>query len=254
MQPITITYPHTAISAEALGLEPRQVWSVAQTVRSQLVVDALVRKLEVEHAFERASAFRVNGVSFSVHWDLEHDLYGEGEVPVMGMTEFDPAEPHSIYVSVNGKILGGHMELLRSTTAHEFGHVVFDAPGWVRHGVGLRAVNFADVPAGRPAKARKRPFDARELRANEFMGALLVPPALLRVDFQRLAKRYRFAASERPSAIFRGSPAYEAARLDEDALAEVHVALAERYGVSESFIRVRLSRYDLLRTGMSYAV
>jgi hypothetical protein len=26
-------------------------------------------------------------------------------------------------------------------------------------------------------------------------------------------------------------------------------ALAERYGVSESFLRVRLERYDLMRTG-----
>ena len=79
------------------------------------------------------------------------------------------------------------------------------------------------------------------------MGALLVPPALLRVDVQRHAKKARFAPSPHPSRIIRGAPAYDSCSQDADALGEAVFALAELYGVSESFIRVRLARYDLLR-------
>ena len=65
----------------------------------------------------------------------------------------------------------------------------------------------------------------------------------------RQAKRHRFAPSPRPSTVVSGAPAYDAASLDSDAVDELIFALAERYGVSESFLRVRLDRYDLLRTG-----
>lgn len=46
-----------------------------------------------------------------------------------------------------------------------------------------------------------------------------------------------------------GAPAYDAAHLDGDSVEELMFVLAERYGVSESFLRVRLERYDLMRTG-----
>jgi hypothetical protein len=81
------------------------------------------------------------------------------------------------------------------------------------------------------------------------MGALLVPASLLRVDLQRQARRHRLPQSPRPSTIMAGAPAYDGGSLDPDSLEEVTFALAERYGVSESFMRVRLERYDLLRTG-----
>jgi hypothetical protein len=46
-----------------------------------------------------------------------------------------------------------------------------------------------------------------------------------------------------------GAPAYDGAHLDGDSVEELMFVLAERYGVSESFLRVRLERYDLMRTG-----
>ena len=81
------------------------------------------------------------------------------------------------------------------------------------------------------------------------MGALLVPPSLLRVDLQRKAKRQRLPASARPSTVMSGAPAYDGRHLDHDVVEEIIFSLAESYGVSESFMRVRLDRYDLLRTG-----
>jgi Zn-dependent peptidase ImmA (M78 family) len=134
--------------------------------------------------------------------------------------------------------------LLRSTIAHELGHLVFDAPGWVL------------IPPAAPVRSGFAAFgtsrDPRELRANEFMGALLVAPSLLRVDLQRQAKRHRFAPSQRPSTVIAGAPAYDGSSLDLEAVEEVIFTLAERYVVSESFLRVRLDRYDLLRSGRSW--
>jgi len=77
---------------------------------------------------------------------------------------------------------------------------------------------------------------------------LLVPASLLRVDLQRQAKRLRLPQSPRPSTILAGAPAYDAVHLDGDSVEEAIFALAERYGVSESFLQVRLERYDLVRT------
>ena len=119
--------------------------------------------------------------------------------------------------------------------------MVFDAPGWV--------LIPPDVPVCTGFSSRRSARDPREARANEFMGALLVPASLLRVDMQRQAKQHRLAQSPRPSTVMAGAPAYDAACLDGDSVHEVIFDLAERYGVSESFLRVRLERYDLMRTG-----
>jgi Zn-dependent peptidase ImmA (M78 family) len=159
----------------------------------------------------------------------------------MGVTEYDRASPDCVMVSVNGPTLGANEPLLRSTIAHELGHVVFDAPGWIRMAPAKAAyTTVSGDDAGRAP---------REIRANEFMGALLVPSSLIRIDLQRQAKRNRLPVSPRPSNVVVGATAYDASRLDPDAVDEVIFVLADRYGVSESFLRVRLDRYDLLRTG-----
>ena len=87
-----------------------------------------------------------------------------------------------------------------------------------------------------------------EVRDNEFMGALLVPASLIRVDWLRLAKRNRLPMSERPSQVILGAPAVDGRSLDPEQATELMFELGELYGVSADFIRVRLARYDLLRT------
>jgi hypothetical protein len=221
-----------------------EIWSVARVVRGQLVADRAARKLEIEGVAERASQLEINDVSFDVAWDLEHAVLNRAGQPVMGVTEYDKASPDCIMVSVNGPVLGGMEPLLRSTVAHELGHVVFDAPGWIRVPPAMPA--YSDVAS------TGKGYDRREARANEFMGALLVPPALARIDLQRQAKRHRLPASARPSSVIPGAVAHDAARLDRDAVEELIFELAERYGVSGSFLRVRLDRYDLLRTGRNW--
>jgi hypothetical protein len=238
---IEIAYRHSRFTAAPEGLSAPEIWAVARRLRNQLVEDRFERRLAVDEVPSRLSRIDVNGVAFEIDWDLEHEVRNRAGKSVMGVTEYDKASPECVMVSVNGPKLRGLDTLLRSTIAHELGHVVFDAPGWVL------IPPERTISSGFSARTSAR--DPREARANEFMGALLVPASLLRVDLQRQAKRHRLAQSSRPSTIMTGAPAYDAACLDADSVEEMIFALAERYGVSESFLRVRLERYDLMRTG-----
>ncbi|MDI3470332.1 MAG: hypothetical protein OJF62_002395 [Pseudolabrys sp.] len=241
---IRAAYRHSRTTAAPARLSTAEVWSVARAVRGQLAIERSERKLELESVAERISDLEINDVSFDVAWDLEHQVLNRAGKPVMGVTEYDKASPDCVMVSVNGPMLADAETLLRSTIAHELGHVVFDAPGWIR------------VPPAAPAYSGMAPptgkGDPREMRANEFMGALLVPPMLARVDLQRQAKRQRLPASIRPSNVVPAAVAYDAMNLDRETIEEMIFELAERYGVSTSFLRVRLDRYDLLRTGRNW--
>jgi len=220
------------------------IWLVAQRARVQLSQERLARCLAIDTVVELLSEIEVNGLRFEASWDLDHPVINAAGKPVMGVTEYDDASPHCVMVSVNGPLLADAETLLRSTIAHEFGHVVFDAPAWIQTRPAAPVCsNFSSSRTSR---------DPRELRANEFMGALLVPPSMLRVDLQRKAKRQRLPSAARPSAVISGAPAYDARELDRDTVEEIMFSLAESYGVSESFMRVRLDRYDLLRTRRSW--
>ena len=238
---ITASYRHSIFTATPDDLAPSEVWTVARAVRNQLSESSFDRRLSLTDIEKRLSEMEINDVAFEVAWDFDHRVLNHAGKDVMGVTEYDKASPDCVLVSVNGPMLENADTLLRSTVAHEIGHLVFDAPGWVL------------IPPAQTVRssfaASERTRDPRELRANEFMGALLVPPALVRVDMQRQAKRHRFPPSQRPSSVFSGAPAYDGSALDAEVVEEVIFTLAETYDVSPSFLRVRLDRYDLLRTG-----
>jgi hypothetical protein len=243
MREVIVSYRHSRFTAEPEQLNHQEIWAVARDVRAQLQDDSLTRALDLSDVEERLGVMNVNSIAFDVSWDLEHEVLNRAGKPVMGVTEYDGSAPDCVLVAINGPRLSDFDYLLRSTIAHELGHVVFDAPRWI---------TLAPEPT--PAflvteSAMSKKFDRREIRANEFMGGLLAPPTLLRVDFQRYAKRYRLQHSERPSGVIRGAAAYDSTQQDPDATQDVVFSLSERYGVSESFMRVRLDRYDLLRTG-----
>lgn len=243
MPEVVVSYRHSRFTAEPEQLNHQEIWAVARDVRRQLQADSLTRALDLSGVEEKLGQMNVNGVAFDVSWDLEHEVLNRAGKPVMGVTEYDKSAPDCVLVAINGPKLSDLGYLLRSTIAHELGHVVFDAPRWI---------TLAPEPT--PAflvteSAMAKKFDRREIRANEFMGGLLAPPALVRVDLQRCAKRHRLQPSDRPSCIIRGAAAYDGSMQDTDATQDVVFSLAELYGVSESFMRVRLDRYDLLRTG-----
>jgi Zn-dependent peptidase ImmA (M78 family) len=252
MSPLILTYPHWRTSGKPEHLAASQVWAVARAARRHLAPDGLARRLELDALISGTQALTVNEVAFGVVWDLDHDVRNEADKPVMGITEYDPGEPASVMVSINGHALSGRDDLLRSTAAHELGHVVFDAPGWIRNAKFRQNAGLSQIAERECSVAHSSEdsaFHRREFRANEFMGALLAPAALLRVDLQRFAKRQRWPASARSSQIVRGAPAYDGRALEADAVTDLLFALSDQYGLSESFIRVRLDRYDLLRTG-----
>jgi len=245
MSPVTATYRHSQFTAAPERLSVAEIWAVAKSLRSQLAAAAFERRVPLDDIGERLSRLEINGIGFDVDWDLDHRVVNRAGRQVMGVTEYDQASPDCVLVSVNGPMLEGSDTLLRSTIAHEIGHLVFDAPGWI--------LIPPDAPVRSGFDGMKNLRDPREVRANELMGALLVPPWLLRVDWQRQAKRHRFPAAERPSTVLAGAPAFDGLALDADAVVDAIFALAERYGVSESFIQVRLERYDLLRSGRAWS-
>ncbi|TPQ52717.1 hypothetical protein C2U72_01780 [Prosthecomicrobium hirschii] len=257
--PITADYPHHADTAEPVTMTAPQIWAVANRVRRQVHADLAERAIDVGAIVDGASGFSINGIAFDAFWDLDHAVANEAGDEVMGTTEYDPADPTSIMVSINGPVLAGRDDLLRSTAAHELGHVVFEAPAWIAKATGQVSVSYcaegstmgrlAELPVSR--RTNLTAHEIREARANEFMGGFLVPPQLAKVDLLRIAKRSRMKPSPRPSAILQG-PAFDAEAIDGSAGEDLLFELAERYRVSEAFIRVRLSRYDLLRTEFSH--
>jgi len=264
--PLSVEYPHVQPSALPARLSARQIWMTAIKVRNQLLPDRAARQVDLAQIIAGSAQVAVNGIQFEVEWDLDHDVRSERDAPMMGVTEFDPVEPESIMVSINGRLLKGDDALMRSTAAHELGHVIFDAPGWIREAGTRGSANYgagslegsaleanpplnATQPRGDKSKYQERRFNSSEFRANEFMGALLAPHGLLGVEVRRFAKARRWRTSPQAFRVPSGAPAYDALEVGYDASFELLCTMAEIFGVSESFIRVRLARYNLFSTG-----
>lgn len=180
-------------------------------------------------------AIAINGHCFDIHWDGEHEVHDDQGWPVFGVCETDGDSPGSAYISINGPLLSGCPDLVVSTAAHELGHVIFDVPGGHRH---YRAV----TPSADMLLSAER---IAEWRANEFMGGLLIEPAPLHRELLRHAREERLRLVRAPHHGRPGSPVVDAAN-DPDALAGVVAVLAQGFGVSESFIDMRLRRYGLI--------
>ena len=153
MSPLTASYRHSTFTAEPQQLSLPEIWAVAHAVRGQMAAP-LHRRLALDEIGATAERADVNGVSFDIDWDLDHEVLNPAGQPVMGVTEYDRASPECVMVSINGPALSVHENLLRSTIAHELGHVVFDAPAWVTTtpaGCALLS------PGGAPGAARRRP-------------------------------------------------------------------------------------------------
>ncbi|MBE7183856.1 MAG: hypothetical protein INR68_05575 [Methylobacterium mesophilicum] len=259
--PVVVSYPHSPLTGIVLPMTRRRVRTIAAKVRRQLVEDTLQRRIEPDALADATQMLVVNDFAFAACWDLSNDVHTREGERVMGATEWDPAEPDSVMVAVNGLVLGDAARVL-STAAHELGHVIFDAPSWIRTGTDRTTASLATLP---PAELGRVPQplsrgdedDIRrwsEWRADEFMGGLLTPPTLLKTDFLRLAKRHRLPPSHVPSRELRGAPAFDGHAVEAEAAFEILGTLAERYGVTPTFIRVRLDIYDLLRVNRPYIV
>ena len=210
---------------------------------------------------------KINGIDFSLEVSTESEVHDEQGNHVFGICEYDPGVPDTAMVCVSpiGEKLSGLLAL--STLAHELGHAVFDAPGWIMDGskgpglfdtfepCGQRAYrtttpdseHLAKSPTtGKAALASDVHF--AELRANEFMGSLLVPRQLLSAAAEELAPEYNVSIHRGPSL----DPEIPGISLHLTATDAVDMeflekALAMRFGVNPRFVQVRLQRYGLIR-------
>lgn len=233
---IRVEYPCFA-SGEPARLSAEGIRAVGADLRRQLL-GMVVRPLDTAALFRRASKLRVNGRALGIVWDMDHPVHDDGGEAVLGVCEHDPQEPAEVMISLNAQLLAAQPELLRSTAAHELGHAVFDMPAAMAKGTVRAFRSRAD------ARAPEAPIDWREWRADEFMGAFLTPRRQLTRAFTREAAGYgiplRWRGGEIPT------PWISAAVVGWGVVDSLAGALAEEFGVSESFIGVRLRKYGLV--------
>lgn len=171
-------------------LSTRDVWRLGEEARAQL--DASSQPcMTFTHIAARIRTLRINGLELETCWAFEPDLRDDRNRSVMGVIEFDPEVPRTALMSLNSTALAGREDVTMSTAAHEFGHAIFDAPGWM---VAAERQAVKDAEATRRFRSVVRryrsakPLNISEWRAHEFMGAFLAPPKLLRWQMTRIMR------------------------------------------------------------------
>jgi hypothetical protein len=270
MPALTLDYRHCDRKRPRF-IKHSEVEAIALMARQQLVgpaVDALSLAL-----LRDVSRLKINGVAFDLAVDTQNTVHDESGNPVLGICEYDPGVPDTAMVSVSPVGDGASEELVLSTLAHEIGHAVFDSPGWIvdaSRGPGLfdaiddgarkvyrtttrdgdHLAKSTVATDGAAPSARGEEYFA-ELRANEFMGSLLVPR-------QRLYAAVEELAPENDVKIVRGpslDPDYPGTGLTLHTegdfgffyLETLKRAVAKRFNVTPRFAGVRMERYGLLK-------
>jgi hypothetical protein len=240
---IEVTYPHIAAGKEPRPMTAQQIWSVADKVRGQLTPRPNLPRLDLERVVRLPVGMKVNGTDIAVHCDLGRTIRdGQGR-EALGVTEADPALPGAVLVSVNADLIADRDYLKRSTLAHEFGHAVFDGPAMVNQaGKPAFAMVTPDEAHLETVRRGRSGIDWREFRANEFMGALLVPRTLLQRELVRRAVAFGLALRDTG----RGLPALRNT-CDPHRIEGLLIDLGERFGVSATFMEYRFRRYNLIQ-------
>jgi len=234
---LSIEYPCTALG-EPRRLPAKTLRALGAEVRQRLL-GAVARPVDVKDLIRRTSRLRVNGRTLDIAWDIEHPVHDHQRKRVLGVCEHDPEAPGTVMISLNSELLCDQPALLRSTAAHELGHAIFDMPAAMITGT---ARVFRSRMQGR---ADDTPIDWREWRADEFMGAFLTPKRQLARSFAREASA--FGAAVQWKVIDEIPTPYVTAReVGQAAIDAIAGALAEEFGVSESFVGVRLRKYGLV--------
>ena len=264
MPVLTLDYRHCERKRPQF-IKHLEIEAISALARQQLVessVDAI--------AFDTLrliKGLKINGIDFALEVSTECAVHDEDGKHVFGICEYDPGVPDTAMVCVSpiGEKLSELLAL--STLAHELGHAVFDAPGWIMDGNKGPGLFDAFEPCGQRAYRTTTPDSEHlaksptagsatqdldvhfaELRANEFMGSLLVPRPLLSAAAEELAPEYNVHLHRGPS-IDPEIPG-TSLHLTADDRADMELlerALALRFGVNPRFVQVRLQRYGLIR-------
>ena len=276
MPALTLGYRHCD-RKRPLYIKNAEIEAIAALARQQLVdadTDAIPREVLCD-----ISALSINGITFDLFVGTGHVVHDEDGNPVLGICEYDPGVPQTAMVSVTPAGEHASEGLVLSTLGHELGHAIFDAPGWIFDaslGPGLfdepdHGVRRAYRTTTRDLEHLSRPSPVidtnpphaallfgqtprdlyfAELRANEFMGSLLVPRHRLNVLVAELAPMFDVEIRRSPS--FDPEWAEHGLNLtveahDAASMECLQQEIANQFGVNRRFIAVRMERYGLIK-------
>ncbi len=244
-----------------LFLSRAEVEELAGWARQQLVAPEI--DLIPLSVLKNITSLTINRLPFNLWVDTDHTPHDEQGAPVLGVCEFDPdGSPNTAIVSVTPVSPEVSEEVVRSTVSHELGHAIFDAPGWIT--ASTQRDLFDSVSDTRkayrtttqdanhmfrnPETSLEREVRFAEMRANEFMGSVLVPRNNLLQAVDELAPQHRVGCLRENfliDEISAGTPRL----IDEDhgrGIPSLQRNLAKRFGVHRRFIEVRMGRYQIV--------
>lgn len=232
---LAIAYPSTA-AGDPHRLSAQKIASIASDIRSRLF-GIQPRPVDVPALIAKTVRVAVNGKPITLSWGLDRPIHDENGHEALGVCENDPELPDTVMISVNASLLAHQPEVIRSTAAHEFAHAIFDMPAAI--GGNIRRTFRTSVA---PAIAKPgAPIDWVEWRADEFMGAFLVPADKLARVLPKHASALDLPFRWRAAPDGRSVPFVD---LDpsEGTLGLLVDDLAEAFGVTAAFMSVRLAK------------
>ena len=232
---LAIAYPSTA-AGDPHRLSAQKIASIASDIRSRLF-GIQPRPVDVAALIAKTARLVVNGKPITLSWGLDRPIHDENGHEALGVCESDPELPDTVMISVNASLLAHQPVVIRSTAAHEFAHAIFDMPAAM--GGNIRRTFRTSVASAiaRPGA----PIDWVEWRADEFMGAFLVPADKLARVLPKHASALDLPFRWRAAPDGRSVPFVD---LDpsEGTLGLLVDDLAEAFGVTAAFMSVRLAK------------
>lgn len=232
---LAIAYASTA-AGDPHRLSAQTIARIASDIRTRLF-GVQPRPVDVAALIAKTARLAVNGKLIALSWGLDRPIHDENGHEALGVCENDPELPDTVMISINTSLLAHQPEVIRSTAAHEFAHAIFDMPAAM--GGNIRRT-FRTTAA--PAIARPgAPIDWVEWRADEFMGAFLVPADKLARVLPKHASALDLPFRWRAAPDGRSVPFVD---LDpsEGTLGLLVDELAEAFGVTAAFMSVRLAK------------
>ncbi|MBS9477719.1 ImmA/IrrE family metallo-endopeptidase [Ancylobacter radicis] len=232
---LAIAYPSTA-AGDPHRLSAQKIASIASDIRSRLF-GIQPRPVDVAALIAKTARLVVNGKPITLSWGLDRPIHDENGHEALGVCENDPELPDTVMISVNASLLAHQPEVIRSTAAHEFAHAIFDMPAAM--GGNIRRTFRTSVA---PAIAKPgAPINWVEWRADEFMGAFLVPADKLARVLPKHASALDLPFRWRAAPDGRSVPFVD---LDpsEGTLGLLVDDLAEAFSVTAAFMSVRLAK------------
>lgn len=274
MDDVKVNYRCSSRNKKPHFLKTKEIQKVAGEVRNQIVKPDC-RKMSVEDLLN-VQKIVVNQVPIKIVFDLEFSP--SNDETIFGMCDYDShGAPDTVFISLNKTI-----QLLNyktSTAAHELGHAIFDMPPLVHrasqpslfplfdkaiesdnctkfrvvtseenHLAFARNTLVENNSLTRKREETTNAVELAEIRANTFMGALLVPEKLLTCTIEEISPKLNISLQP-TSELLSNNDTGGVMKILCKSKAQINTLvsmLAEIFGVSKQFIAVRLCNYKLL--------